>query len=239
MLVLKQIGNEIRYGKKAGSFITSMIGIVFAFLLLRSWTFICIWLFFSMSEIVSKKSFLKEIPEVVAFLPMEQKARQKYACIKAYVISLIYSVYVECWIGIVLLVFPNNAMIAEGCWYVDAAIIMAAFLEMAEKTMLGENSSYRKQEIKLFREFYFPEWFKWVNGTAIAIKGIIFLFVCIYEFWVDVNLENILASWKWKVMLGIILAIRLIIHLIIMRYNRLLVDTGDYNAKAGEKDGEQ
>lgn len=233
MLMIKQIWNELRLSKENKSVAVFFAAAILVDLLLRDWWLLYIEMLIYVAYI-SKKNISKNVPEIMGFLPMEKKARQKYVCVKAYLLSGLVSLIMTVCLVICFISAEDSTFNIGMLWSAFAAIFIL-FLESSEQLVLGENAGYRKIEIRKYQEMCIPKWCRGLNGVAMLVKIFLISLVSYWGTWFDVTITTDFFDWKWKILMGVLLVFVLAVHIIIMRYHAFIIDMGDYNVSRKEK----
>lgn len=233
MLMIKQIWNELRYSKETKRAAVFFVVAILVDLLFRDWWLVYIEMLIY-AAYISKKNISKNAPEIMGFLPMEKQARQKYVCVKAYLLSgLVSLTMVVCLV--ICFIFAEASTINTGMVWSAFTTVFFLFLEGSEQIVLGENAGYRKIEIRIYQEMCIPKWCRGLNGVALLVKIFLIWLVFYWGMWFDVTITTDFFDWKWKILMGVLLVFALAVHIIIMRYYVFIIDMGDYNISRKEK----
>lgn len=236
MLMLKQICTEMRYRKiKIGKVILVLSDIVLS-LFSHSWMGAMIYIWCSL-DFLNDKGEQAEMPEVICFLPMEQNARQRYVQVRGYVENGVLSLYVAVCLLVTQLPLWGTAVNWPALSY-TVVVVLDFWFNSCEKSILKENAAYRKMEMKAFREMCCPRWYQVLYKITMGIRIIIILTAFYWCGWFNPELESFSFSTGWLIGLFISLTGLLTAHLFRMKYILFAINMGDYNAGAGEKDGE-
>lgn len=239
MLIIKQLMTEIKFAKKSVSLIfLFLLGCMAGGVFIHSMT-VCLISMFLFMVFFEKYRIRQDIPEVTCFLPMDLQERTQYVRTKGYLMAgtmglfLTISLLVILWIDRV----PMHKPLMD--WSTFLSIVLAGtdyFFMFSERIMESENARYRKMERTLYREFCCPLWYRVLNYFSRMVQYLA-MFVCIsFRLWYDSEFENYDFSWKWKLVVGILILFLLITHIITMRYLVSTVEMGDFNAKRSDNE---
>lgn len=236
MLMLKQICTEMRYRKiKAGKVILILSDIVLS-LFSHSWMTSLVYIWCSL-DILKDKGEQAEMPEIICFLPMELDARKRYVQVRGYVESGLLSLYVAACLLVSQLPIWGTTVNWPAIPY-TLVVVLDFWLNSCEKSVLKENAACRKMEIKAFREMCCPRWYRVLYNVTVVIRVIIVLTAFYWCAWYNPALDSFSFSTAWMIGLLISILVLFAAHLFRMKFILFAIDMGDYNAAAGEKDGE-
>lgn len=236
MLTLKQICREMRYQKVKTGKIILIFSVIVISLFSHSWI-TSLWYIWCSLGFLKDKGEQAEMPEIICFLPVELEARKRYVQVRAYVESGLLSLYVAACLLVTQLPLWNKTI----NWYVipyTIVVVLDFWFNSCEKSVLKENTACRKMELKAFREMCCPRWYRVLYNVTVAIRIVVMLTALYWCAWYEPGKGTFSFSAGWMTGLFLSFLSLLIGHLIRMNYILFAVNMGDYNAIAGEKDGE-
>lgn len=229
MEVRKQIWIELKYTKKLRHLALVIPLTLCATLFLREWMLVYSMLVGYM-EYLLRRNRSGEIPEILSFLPIEQKERRHHVRRRSDLISGAFGLYLTVCLLSCYILYKSRSVnrVGTGCMLV---IGVSYFLKTREQLVAEENAACRRYEISLYRKWCCPLWYREINNMAVILRTAILI---ISYYWCDLydGTEGVPAdSGQWILGLAAGLAVLFLFHILMMRHSISIVDMGDYGGK--------
>ncbi|MBR1866917.1 MAG: hypothetical protein IJ801_10520 [Lachnospiraceae bacterium] len=226
MEVRKQVWIELKYTKKLRHLALVIPLTLCATLFLREWLLVYAILVGYM-EYLLRRNRSGEVPQILSFLPMEQKERRRYVRRRSDLISGAFGLYLTVCLLSCYILYKGRSVnrVGTGCMLV---IGISYFLKTREQLVAEENAAYRRYERSLYRKLCCPLWYQEMNNIAVMLRTALLV---ISYYWCDLYHETgaIPVQWIWGLTTG--LAVLFLFHILMMRHSIAIVDMGDYGGK--------